>query len=68
MLHKNMEEKIFRTLMAVSLGIVIIGILSVLVTVLVNGIAAINLPMLTESPHGGYYLGLGGGILNAILG
>ena len=48
--------------------IVLIGILSVLFTVFINGISAINLQMLTETPRGGFYLGRGGGILNAILG
>ena len=54
--------------MAASLTIVVIGILSVLVTVFINGISAMSLSMLTESPQGGFYLGQGGGILNAILG
>jgi phosphate transport system permease protein len=33
-----------------------------------KGVSALSLSMLIESPHGGYYLGGGGGILNAILG
>lgn len=54
--------------MAASLVIVITGILSVLFTVFIKGISALSLAMLTESPHGGYYLGQSGGIFNAILG
>ena len=54
--------------MSVSVLIVLAGILSVIFTVFIKGIWAINLPMLLESPHGGYYLGQGGGILNAIVG
>lgn len=54
--------------MVASIIIVIGGILSVLFTVFVKGISALSLSMLIESPHGGYYLGQGGGILNAILG
>lgn len=50
------------------MAMVIIGIVSVLFTVFIRGISAMSLSMLTESPRGGYYLGQGGGILNAILG
>ena len=54
--------------MYLSVLIVLGGILSVILTVFIKGVSAISLPMLLESPHGGYYLGQGGGILNAILG
>jgi phosphate transport system permease protein len=65
---KDIEEQLFKVLMSASVLIVLGGILSVIFTVFIRGISAINLPMLLESPHGGYYLGQGGGILNAILG
>lgn len=54
--------------MSASVIIVLMGILSVIFTVFIRGIGAISLPMLLESPHGGYYLGQSGGILNAITG
>ncbi len=40
----------------------------ILLTVVVKGLPAINLAMLTQTPKGGYYLGKEGGILNAIVG
>jgi phosphate transport system permease protein len=65
---KDLEEQLFKVLMSASVLIVLGGILSVIFTVFIRGISAISLPMLLESPHGGYYLGQGGGILNAITG
>jgi len=65
---KDFEEQFFKVLMCVSVLIVLGGILSIVFTVFIRGISAISLPMLLETPHGGYYLGQGGGILNAIVG
>jgi phosphate transport system permease protein len=66
--RKELEEQIFKVLMTASVIIVLGGILSVIFTIFVKGISAVSLPMLLETPHGGYYLGQGGGILNAITG
>jgi phosphate transport system permease protein len=65
---KDFEEDVFKVLMYASLIIVLFGILSIILTVFIRGISAISVPMLLETPHGGYYLGQGGGILNAIIG
>ena len=65
---KNLEEHFFKVLMSLSVLIVLGGILSVILTIFIKGISAISLTMLLESPQGGYYLGQGGGILNAITG
>jgi phosphate transport system permease protein len=65
---KDFEEDVFKVLMYASLIIVLFGILSIIFTVFIRGISAISIPMLLETPHGGYYLGQGGGILNAIIG
>lgn len=43
-------------------------LVSILVTIIVKGFPSLNLAMITQSPKGGYYMGKGGGILNAILG
>jgi len=62
------EQKVFTCLMLLSIGIVI-GSLSIIIgTVIANGACSISYEMLTQSSSGGYYLGRGGGILNAILG
>ncbi|MCQ6963659.1 phosphate ABC transporter permease PstA [Methanolobus chelungpuianus] len=65
---RRVEEFIFRVLMILSLGIVMISLLTVIGVILWKGLPAINIDMLTKTAEGGYYLGTGGGILNAIIG
>lgn len=62
------EERIFLCMMYISLFIVMGSLLAVFVIVIIKGLPALNIAMVTETPHGGYYLGGGGGILNAITG
>jgi phosphate transport system permease protein len=62
------EERIFRGLMYLSLFIVMGSLFSVFAVVIIKGLPALNIAMVTETPRGGYYLGGGGGILNAIIG
>jgi len=40
----------------------------ILWTILVKGLPALTWDMVTQAPQGGFYLGKGGGVLNAILG
>jgi phosphate transport system permease protein len=54
--------------MIVSTVIVVGSLGLILATVVVKGLPALNLAMLTQVPQGGYYLGKEGGILNAITG
>lgn len=65
---KRLEERIFLALMIVSMVIVVGSLVLILATVVVKGLPALNLAMLTQVPQGGYYLGKEGGILNAITG
>jgi phosphate transport system permease protein len=65
---KRIEERFFLGLMVASTLIVIGSITVILATVIVKGLPALNLAMLTQLPRGGYYLGKEGGILNAITG
>ncbi len=65
---RYLEERIFLGLMVVSLVIVVGSLVMILGTVVVRGVPALNLAMLTQTPRGGYYLGKEGGILNAIVG
>jgi phosphate transport system permease protein len=65
---RHLEERIFLGLMIVSTVIVIGSLALILATVVVKGLPALNLEMLTQVPQGGYYLGKEGGILNAIAG
>lgn len=68
MKRAQLEEKILRMLMLVSVGLVAGSLGLILVTILVKGLPALDLAMLTQTPKGGFYLGKEGGILNAIVG
>ncbi len=65
---KHVEERLFLLLMGLSMAVVLGSLILILATVLVRGLPALNLAMLTQTPRGGYYLGKEGGILNAIAG
>ncbi len=65
---KRLEERIMLMLMRASMVLVLGSLLLILVVVLLKGLPAINLAMLTQTPKGGYYLGKEGGILNAVTG
>ncbi len=54
--------------MVVATICILLVLLSILVTVFVKGLPAMNLDMITKTPKGGFYLGKEGGILNAIVG
>ncbi|UCH60691.1 MAG: phosphate ABC transporter permease PstA [Anaerolineales bacterium] len=64
----HLEEGFIKFLMLLSLGFLAGSLSLILITVIVKGLPALNLAMLTQTPKGGYYLGKEGGILNAILG
>jgi phosphate transport system permease protein len=65
---RKLEEGIFKFLMLAS-AFAILSVLALIVTtVIVKGLPAMDLAMITQTPRGGYYLGKEGGILNAILG
>jgi len=65
---RKLEENFFKLLMIASTLLIVGTLLSVLIVVLLKGMPAINISMLTQTPKGGYYLGKEGGILNAIVG
>jgi phosphate transport system permease protein len=66
--QRNIEEFIFRILMTLSFLLVAGGLGAILWTIIVKGLPALTLDMITQVPQGGYYLGKKGGILNAIIG
>ena len=66
--RRAVEEQLFRGLMYLSLAIVLGSLFLVFAIVVFKGAAALNIAMVTQVPHGGYYLGKEGGILNAIVG
>lgn len=66
--RRHVEEQFFKTLMVLSTSIIVGALLAILVVVVLRGAPALSIEMLTQTPQGGYYLGKGGGILNAIVG
>ena len=66
---KALSEEVFiKVLMIASMVIVLGSLFLIIGTVIWQGLPALNLSMLTQTPKGGYYLGKEGGILNAIVG
>lgn len=66
--RRRLEEEFFKILMVLSIVIVVGSVIAVFAVVILKGLPALSLSMLTQTPKGGYYLGKEGGILNAIVG
>ncbi len=66
--RRKIEENIFKGLMIVSALTIVLSLMLILATVVIKGLPALSLAMITQTPQGGYYLGKEGGILNAIAG
>ncbi|MDR2286582.1 MAG: ABC transporter permease subunit [Prevotellaceae bacterium] len=62
------EEKIFKTLMILATLTVFAFVISIICTIVIKGWHAMNWDMITKLPGGGFYVGKGGGFLNAIVG
>jgi phosphate transport system permease protein len=65
---RKIEEGFFKGLMIASTSIILSALGLVLATVVVKGLPAMDLAMITQIPKGGFYLGKEGGVLNAIVG
>jgi phosphate transport system permease protein len=66
--RRRIEERVFQVLMVASTLAIVSSLMLILATVLAKGLPYLTLDMVTQTPQGGYYLGKGGGILNAIVG
>ncbi len=66
--RRYVEERIFKGLMIFSTVLILSSLVLILLTILAKGLPYLTLDMVTKTPQGGYYLGKGGGILNAIIG
>ncbi|MGB2599820.1 MAG: phosphate ABC transporter permease PstA [Candidatus Omnitrophota bacterium] len=66
--RRKIEENVFKGLMISATLIILSSLVLILATIIVKGMPAMNLAMITQTPKGGYYLGKEGGILNAIVG
>ena len=66
--RRMLEERFFKALMMAATLVVIGSLVGIFVAIIWKGAPAMSLSMITKSPEGGYYLGKGGGVLNAIVG
>jgi phosphate transport system permease protein len=66
--RRKIEEKFFKVLMLSAALVVVGSLLAIFLVVIWKGAPALNLTLITSLPEGGYYLGKGGGIANAIVG
>jgi phosphate transport system permease protein len=66
--RRRLVEAFAKSAMVFSLVIVAGQLAFILWTVLIRGLPALSWEMVTQVPQGGYYMGKGGGVLNAIVG
>ena len=66
--RRQTVERIMMALMRISLTLVLACVAAIAGVVIVRGAGALSWEMLTRTPSGGFYLGKGGGIANAIVG
>lgn len=66
--RRGIEETAFKGIMILCTGIILLTLLLIIATIVVRGLPALSLSMITQTPRGGFYLGKEGGILNAIIG
>ncbi|MBI2844205.1 MAG: phosphate ABC transporter permease PstA [Armatimonadetes bacterium] len=67
-MKRRISEYIFIGLTTAATVIVAGCLIAILAAVAIKGLPALKWSMITQSPTGGYYLGGGGGIANAIVG
>lgn len=65
---RKLEEALFKGLMMASITLVLGILAGIILVIVLRGASSLSLSMLIEIPKGGYYLGKGGGIANAIVG
>ncbi len=67
-MKQRLEEYFFLGLMVLATALIAGSLLWILGVIVAKGLPALSVEMLTRAPSGGYYLGGGGGVLNAIVG
>jgi phosphate transport system permease protein len=65
---RKAEETIFKVLMIIATVIIIGSFFMIVGTIVLNGLPAMDIDMITKIPSGGFYIGKAGGVLNAIIG
>ena len=66
--RRNLGESLMKRLMQGALLIVMGTLGLILWTIIARGLPALTWEMVSQTPKGGFYMGKGGGVLNAILG
>lgn len=64
----HIEDLIMRILMVLSTTALVLILAGILIAVIIKGLPALNLDLITKTPEGGFFLGGEGGVLNAIVG
>ena len=67
-MKRRITEYIFVAIAATATAVVAASLIAILWSVAAKGLPSLKWSMLTQVPKGGYYLGGGGGIANAIVG
>jgi phosphate transport system permease protein len=68
MKRKKIESVFFKSLMILATLIIAGSLVMILWTITAKGIRSLNWDMISKAPEGGFYIGKGGGLLNAIIG
>jgi phosphate transport system permease protein len=67
-LKRRLEENFFKYLSAVVSILIILVLIHIVYSIVAKGASALSWEVLTQEPKGGFYMGGGGGIANAIVG
>ncbi|HSD08193.1 phosphate ABC transporter permease PstA [Flavobacterium sp.] len=65
---RKIEENIFRVVMILSTIVISSTLFMIVYTLFSKGVGSLSWDMVSKIPEGGFYIGKGGGILNAIVG
>jgi phosphate transport system permease protein len=65
---RKLEENFFKCIMGGCTLVIVGSLFLILGTIVSRGINSLNWDLVTKSPEGGFYIGKGGGIANAIIG
>lgn len=66
--RRHIVELVIKTIMRIALLVVAGALGLILWTIISRGLPSLSWEMVSQIPQGGYYMGKGGGILNAIIG
>ncbi|VVB53462.1 Binding-protein-dependent transport system inner membrane component [uncultured archaeon] len=66
--RRRIEESVVKLVGLLSICLVLFSLIAMIATIVIKGLPALSLSLLTQTPKGGFYLGKEGGVLNAIVG